>query len=79
MDKNHFHFKYKQQLISALSFYPIGSIVELNTGVSAEVVGINENQLLRPIVRIVDDNNGSTDEIVDLLKAPMLNILKVTA
>jgi HD-GYP domain-containing protein (c-di-GMP phosphodiesterase class II) len=45
-----------ERLIRCLGIYPVGSIVELNTGEVAIVTATNPNDGLRPKIRIIHDN-----------------------
>lgn len=42
-----------------MAIYPIGSIVKLNSGEVAKVVGINYGQPFRPDIRILIDRQGN--------------------
>lgn len=44
-------------LISNIAIYPIGSLIELNTGEIGIVVDTNKESPTRPIIRIIIDNN----------------------
>jgi len=44
--------------IKALGVYPIGSLIKLNTGESAVVVGLNHEHRLKPRIRIITDQKG---------------------
>lgn len=44
-------------LINLVGIYPVGSLVKLSTEEIAQVVGINENHPLRPVVHIIYDPN----------------------
>lgn len=55
--------------IKALGVYPIGSLIRLNTGERAIVVGIHAEQRLKPTVKIITGPQGQSYEepiIVDL-------------
>jgi putative nucleotidyltransferase with HDIG domain len=49
-----------QSMISSLGVYPIGSLVLLNTGEQAVVVGINPTQRLKPIVKAITGPQGGS-------------------
>jgi HD-GYP domain-containing protein (c-di-GMP phosphodiesterase class II) len=55
--------------IKALGVYPIGSLIRLNTGERAIVVGIHADQRLKPTIKIITDAHGQSYEkplVVDL-------------
>lgn len=64
-----FHGERVEQFIQALGIYPIGSLVELNTGDVGVVVAANRDHRLKPRVRLIlrpnAQPNGDT-RIVDL-------------
>ena len=80
LDKKYFPNQLKKTLITKLSFYPIGSRVILNTSENAEVIDINEQQPLRPVVKIIqskyEGNNNSPDE-KNLMDYPLIHISKI--
>lgn len=47
-----------KSFLAVMAIYPIGSIVKLNSGEIAKVVGINPGQPFRPDIRIVIDRMG---------------------
>ena len=47
-------------VIRSFGVYPVGSLVRLNTGEQAIVVGINPGQRLKPLVRITGGPNGES-------------------
>ena len=47
-----------EQLIYCLGVYPIGSLVELNTGELAVVMALNPQSRMKPTVKIVQDQRG---------------------
>lgn len=60
-----------------ITLYPPGSMVELNTGESGQVMKTNRGQPHRPLVRLVFDSRGQyiNDYVVkDLLECPSLFI-----
>lgn len=61
--------------VSSLGVYPIGSVVRLNTGQLAVVINENKTDLLRPKVKIVDDNDSG--RIIDLTEDVSLDITEV--
>lgn len=65
--------------INILSVYPIGSIVQLNKRGIGIVIGSVPNKPLRPIIKIVKDENGNRVrnlEVVNLLEDNSLYIVK---
>jgi HD-GYP domain-containing protein (c-di-GMP phosphodiesterase class II) len=46
------------RFIHCLGIYPTGTVVELNTGETAVVLGVNHAQLLRPKIKILTDSQG---------------------
>lgn len=65
--------------INILSIYPIGSIVQLNKKGTGIVIGSVPNKPLRPIVKLVKDENGNRIrdlEVVNLLEDNSLYIVK---
>ena len=64
-------------MIEALSLFPIGSLVQLNTNTIAEVIKVVDGMPLRPVVRLVEpDRNESRGEarVIDLSKEKSLFI-----
>ena len=49
-----------QSLIGSLGVYPIGSLVLMNTGEQAVVVGMNPAQRLKPIVKVITGPRGGS-------------------
>ncbi len=47
-----------EQVIQCLGVYPIGSVVELNTGERAVVVAVNPSVSLKPSVKLITDPKG---------------------
>ena len=65
--------------VSEFSFYPVNSVVQLNSGEVGQVVKTNRNWPLRPIVRILLRSDGQPQEAkkeVDLLQNSILFITK---
>jgi HD-GYP domain-containing protein (c-di-GMP phosphodiesterase class II) len=61
------------------SAYPIGSVVQLNSGLKAKVISTNENDYTRPIVCTIENIQGKMveKEKIDLAKNHMVEIVKV--
>ena len=49
-----------QAMISSLGVYPIGSLVLMNTGEQAVVVGMNHTQRLKPVVKVITGPQGGS-------------------
>lgn len=74
-----FHSRYIKALMNALTVYPIGSYVLLNTGEIARVSATNRKNLMRPEVEVLWDKKGRTlSEVkrLDLSQLPFLFINK---
>lgn len=68
-----FHPTRVEQFIQCMGIYPIGSIVELNTGEVGVVVGMNRQRRLKPRVTLVLKPNTMPYEVprtVDLMNHP---------
>ena len=66
-------------LIANIAIYPIGTIVELNTGVVGMVVDVNKEMPTRPVVRVVYNRNSERlyhSHEVDLSKMSTIIIIK---
>ncbi|MGQ9629590.1 MAG: HD-GYP domain-containing protein [bacterium] len=71
LSPNLFDQRIMRAFLEALSLYPVGSLVRLNTGEVAIVTGTNEEVPFRPILRIVfDEHQTKVDKMifVDLLE-----------
>ncbi|NLY75659.1 MAG: HD-GYP domain-containing protein [Firmicutes bacterium] len=55
---NLFDIKILKSFVACMAIYPIGSLVKLNTGEIAKVIGINQGAPFRPEIRIYLDQNG---------------------
>ncbi|BFU90999.1 MAG: putative Metal-dependent phosphohydrolase [Nitrospira sp.] len=56
-------------MIRSIGVYPVGSLIQLNTGEQAVVVGVNPQQRLKPLIKITTDSHGgsyATPMVVDL-------------
>ena len=49
-----------QTMIGSLGVYPIGSLVLMNTGEQAVVVGMNYTQRLKPVVKVITGSQGGS-------------------
>jgi putative nucleotidyltransferase with HDIG domain len=47
-------------MIRSIGVYPVGSLLRLNTGEQAVVVGVNPQQRLKPLVKITTDPQGGS-------------------
>jgi HD-GYP domain-containing protein (c-di-GMP phosphodiesterase class II) len=47
-------------MIRSIGVYPVGSLVTLNTGEQAVVVGVNPQQRLKPLVKVTTDPQGGS-------------------
>lgn len=56
-----------EQFIKCLGIYPIGSMVELNTGHIGVVVSASEKARLRPIILLVRDKGGQRYDVPKLI------------
>ncbi|BDG60625.1 HD-GYP domain-containing protein [Caldinitratiruptor microaerophilus] len=68
-----------QALVDNIAVYPVGSLVELNTGEVAVVVSVRKGAAERPRVRIVEDASGRRPERpreLDLERYPGLAIVR---
>ena len=49
-----------QTMIGSLGVYPIGSLVLMNTGEQAVVVGMNDTQRLKPVLKVITGPQGGS-------------------
>lgn len=61
--------------VSVISIYPVGSIVILNDGRRGFVFSINASFPMRPVIKIVSDNNGNYVEDGETIN--LLNVSKL--
>ena len=69
--KDYFSLDILKVFINQMSVYPIGSIVRLDGGETAKVIGAQSGSSLRPIIKIIQDANGENIDngiITDLSK-----------
>jgi HD-GYP domain-containing protein (c-di-GMP phosphodiesterase class II) len=72
----HFHDGLVEQFIQCIGVYPVGSIVELNTGDVAMVIAQNPVRRLQPRVTVILDNERrpmNPQLMLDLLREPKAN------
>ncbi|MGD8558468.1 MAG: HD-GYP domain-containing protein [Gammaproteobacteria bacterium] len=69
-----FHFvpdrfdqKLVEQFIKCLGIYPVGSVVELNSGDIGVVVSINDHHHLKPVILLVTNNKGEYYDVRKLI------------
>ncbi len=62
-----FHPALVEQFIQCMGIYPIGSIVELNTGSVGVVITVNRERRLRPKVAVVLDENKKPHAVVPVI------------
>jgi len=69
-----FHAALVEQFIQCVGAFPVGSVVELNTGEVGVVITQNLVKRLQPRVMVVQDANGNPihpHKVLDLVKEPM--------
>lgn len=79
MSGNHLDPRCISALISNVAIYPIGSVVELNSGVVGMVVDVNKEIPTRPVVRVVYNQNSArlyNSHEVDLSKMSSIMIVR---
>lgn len=59
-ERGHFEKSLVELMIRSIGVYPVGSLVRLNTGEQAVVVGVNPQQRLKPLVKITTDPQGGS-------------------
>ena len=67
--------------VAIMSLYPIGSIVVLNNGKTAMVFSSNKDVPIRPILKVIKDENGVFDlkgEVINLLNEKNLLIKSIS-
>ena len=78
-NKKGFENKLIKILIERVGIYPVGSLVELNTKEKAQVIKLNSEVPLRPLVKIICETNGEEakeTKIIDLKTLPTIYIKK---
>ena len=79
-EKTAFPTKMLKCLIQQFSVFPLGTRVRLNTGEIGEVVGLNPQNPLRPVVQVLKDPHGlllKEARALDLSKSSLLHIAQV--
>jgi len=77
--QNDFDPKILKAFINIISMYPVGSHVLLNNGQIAQVMSINKNRPVRPMVKILTNSEGKkigNPYILNLEKEPLTYITK---
>jgi HD-GYP domain-containing protein (c-di-GMP phosphodiesterase class II) len=59
-ERGQFEKSLVELMIRSIGVYPVGSLVRLNTGEQAVVVGVNPQQRLKPLVKVTTDPHGGT-------------------
>ena len=59
-ERGHFEKSLVELMIRSIGVYPVGSLVRLNTGEQAVVVGVNPQQRLKPLVKVTNDPQGGS-------------------
>ncbi|UVT14554.1 MAG: DUF3391 domain-containing protein [Nitrospira sp.] len=59
-EKGQFEKSLVELMIRSIGVYPVGSLVKLNTGEQAVVIGANPQQRLKPLVKITTDPQGGS-------------------
>jgi HD-GYP domain-containing protein (c-di-GMP phosphodiesterase class II) len=59
-ERGHFEKSLVELMIRSIGVYPVGSLVKLNTGEQAVVVGVNPQQRLKPVVKVTTDPQGGS-------------------
>lgn len=59
MSNHIFDYEFVKSFLEQITVYSIGTVVSLNTGEKAIVVDINKDIRNRPVVRIIEDNEGN--------------------
>jgi len=68
------------QLISSTTVYPPGTFVHLSDGSTARVLRVNESDRMRPVVGVLDEDDGDREmQILDLLQESQLAIARVAS
>lgn len=70
-----FHPALVEQFIQCIGVFPVGSVVELNSGEVAIVIAQNMVRRMQPRIMVVKDANGNSlrpYKMLDLMKAPKL-------
>lgn len=78
-NKDSFSYKLIKFLVASIGLFPVGSMIELNTGEKAEITVLNNLIPLRPTVKIIYDSHGESiveNKVFDLTKHQTLFIAR---
>jgi hypothetical protein len=70
-----FHPVLVEQFVRCIGFFPVGSVVELNSGETGIVISQNSAKRLQPRVMVVRDAKGQPlrpQKLLDLARLPMV-------
>lgn len=76
--KGNFDLQTMRLLLNTMSIYPIGTIVELDTGDIARVISVKPGSPLKPVVMVIQDYYGNPPKektIIDLAAADSISII----
>jgi HD-GYP domain-containing protein (c-di-GMP phosphodiesterase class II) len=59
-ERGHFEKSLVELMIRSIGVYPVGSLIMLNTGEQAVVVGVNPQQRLKPVIKVTTDPQGGS-------------------
>ncbi len=59
-ERGQFEKNLVETMIRSIGVYPVGSLLKLNTGEQAIVVGVNPQQRLKPLVKVTTDPQGGS-------------------
>jgi HD-GYP domain-containing protein (c-di-GMP phosphodiesterase class II) len=59
-ERGQFEKSLVELMIRSIGVYPVGSLIRLNTGEQAVVVGVNPQQRLKPLIKITTDPQGGS-------------------
>lgn len=79
-NKESYSYRLIKKLIESIGLFPVGSIIELNTGERGVIIELNQLIPLRPKIKITNDAHGDEiigDKLFDLTKHQTLYIEKV--
>jgi HD-GYP domain-containing protein (c-di-GMP phosphodiesterase class II) len=59
-ERGQFEKSLVELMIRSIGVYPVGSLIRLNTGEQAIVIGVNPQQRLKPLVKVTTDPQGGS-------------------
>ena len=65
-------------MVRHIAPYPVGEVVKLTSGETAVVIKLNEGLPIRPVVRVIKDEEGNTlskPRDIDLMKELAISII----